>query len=281
MDVERITDTHLHVVDRGRLSYPWLAGVPALDRDWSLAEYAAEAGRVGVDRALFMEVDVAPDDITREIAFAEALCTAEGSPVVGIVAACRPEDERFPEEIERAQARPLVRGLRRVLHVVPDGISEAPLFRRNLARLAAAGLPFDVCVAARQLPLAAALADAAPQTALVLDHCGVPDIAGGGWDGWARDLAALAERPNVSAKISGVVAYAGPAWTADALARWIEHTIDCFGFDRLVWGGDWPVCTLGGGLSSWVAASRAILGGASADERALLYHLNADRIWGL
>jgi predicted TIM-barrel fold metal-dependent hydrolase len=281
MHVEHITDTHCHIIDRSRLAYPWLAGAPALDRDWPAAAYQGEARRVGISRALHMEVDVAEPDIARETAFVEALAREEGSLFAGVIAACRPEADGFGEELARAQDRPLVKGFRRVLHVVPDALSQSATFRGNIRRLARADLPFDLCMLARQLPLAIELVDAAPGVRFVLDHCGVPDIAGGGWTSWSRDVAALAERPNVSAKISGVVAYAAPDWTADGLARWIGHVVECFGAGRLVWGGDWPVCTLGGGLSAWVAATRAILAQASADERAAIYARNAERIWKL
>jgi predicted TIM-barrel fold metal-dependent hydrolase len=84
------------------------------------------------------------------------------------------------------------------------------------------------------------------------------------------------------AKISGVVAYADPeSWTAETLRPYVEHTIESFGWDRVVWGSDWPVCTLGGGLSTWVAATHALLSGASAEERTKLLSGNARRIWGL
>lgn len=281
MTPEPITDTHLHVVDRDRLRYPWLAGASALDRDWPLRDYEAEARPAGIARALHMEVDVAPEDIEAETAYADELCRREGSLVAGIIAACRPESDRFAAEIERAASRSRVVGFRRVLHVVPDDMSRGATFRASMDRLAVIDLPFDLCVLARQLPLAIELADAAPRTRFVLDHCGVPDIAAGAWDSWARDIAALAERPHVSAKISGLPAYAPSGWRDDDLARWIEHVVGCFGFERLVWGGDWPVCTLGGGLTRWVKATRALLARASSEERAALFNGNATRIWRL
>ena len=81
---------------------------------------------------------------------------------------------------------------------------------------------------------------------------------------------------------SGVVAYADPeTWIADTLRPWVEHTIECFGWDRVVWGSDWPVCTLGGGLMPWIAATHALLDGASDDEKRKLLSENATRIWGL
>lgn len=282
MTPEPITDTHLHLVDRTRLNYPWLSDASGLDRDWAPDIYADTARKVGIARALHMEVDVAEDRIGDEIDHIDNLAGQDGSIIAGIIAACRPERDGFAAEIDRAVAHPRVVGFRRALHVVPDEISQSETFRANLRRLGQADLPFDICMAARQLPLALALVDAAPETRFVLDHCGVPDIAGGAWDGWAHDIGALAERPNiVAAKISGIPAYASPDWTVDTLARWVGHVAERFGMDRLVWGGDWPVCTLGGGLALWVGATRAIFGGCSAAERAALYDTNAARIWGL
>ncbi|SLN62705.1 amidohydrolase family protein [Roseisalinus antarcticus] len=276
-----ILDTHLHLIDRARLDYPWLSDAPPLDHDWPLADYAAKARRVGISGALHMEVDVADGRIEDETSWIEDLA-AEGSfPIRGILAAARPESADFPAWLERTAERPLVKGVRRPLHVVPDDTSRSELFRGNIRRLATAALPFDICVAARQLPLAIELADAAPEVSFVLDHCGVPDIAGGAWDSWAGDIARLAERPNVCAKISGVVAYAGTDWALPGLSRWVDHVARSFGPDRLVWGGDWPVCTLGGGLCTWVAATRAIVADWSADDRAALFAGNATRIWSL
>lgn len=275
-----LIDTHLHLVDRARLSYPWLGEEPPLDRDWRYEDYARVARRVGITGALHMEVDVAPEDIGAETAMVAELARREGSLIRGAIASARPEDEGFEAALE-GMDRATVRGIRRVLHVVPDGVSQSATFRANVARIGAAGLPFDICMRADQLPLAAALVDACDQTVFVLDHCGVPDIAGGGFASWARDIAALAERPNVNCKISGLPTYATPEWTLDDLRPYVEHVIACFGWDRVVWGSDSPVCTLNASLEQWVAATLALTQGVSEDERARLFHRNAARIWGL
>ncbi|MFV0294475.1 MAG: amidohydrolase family protein [Paracoccus sp. (in: a-proteobacteria)] len=276
-----ILDTHLHLVDRSRLRYPWIEGAEGLERDWSYTEYAGEAVACGITRALHMEVDVADDDIGAETTLIEGIPQHPDITIAGIISACRPERDGFATEIEQAQIRASVVGFRRVLHVVPDDLSQSDLFRQNIRRLGPAGLPFDICVQARQLPLAIALADAAPETQFVLDHCGVPDIAGGGFEVWAHDMTALAERPNVNAKISGLPAYAAGGWVVDDLRRWTDHVVTSFGFDRLVWGSDWFVCTLGGGLTKWVRASHDLFGCVSEDERAALFWKNAERIWSL
>ncbi|MEO5758061.1 MAG: amidohydrolase [Mesorhizobium sp.] len=277
-----IIDTHLHLIDRSALRYPWLAGVPALDRDFSYDEYATEAQRVGVDRVMHMEVDVDPADIEAETDRVEGLARQNGSMLVGAIAACRPEEAGFSVYLERQRAKPFVKGFRRVLHVMPDDLSESALFRDNIRRLGGTGLTFDFVVLPHQVPKAIALADLAPDVQFVLDHCGVPDIKGNGQHPWREHMSEIARRPNVMAKISGVVAYADAgSWTVETLRPYVEHTIGVFGWDRVVWGSDWPVCTLGGGLSTWVAATHALLSGCSISERDRLLSTNARKLWRL
>ncbi|MEW9805544.1 amidohydrolase [Mesorhizobium sp. ZMM04-5] len=277
-----LVDTHLHLIDQSRLGYPWLDGAPALNRDFLYAEYARDAQKAGVTDVLHMEVDVAPEQIAGEIAFVREQSKKPGSLIRGAISACRPEEEGFEALLERALADPFVRGFRRILHTVDDDISQGALFRQNVRRLAGTRLTFDICMFPRQQPLALALATLAPDVTFILDHCGVPDIKGGDFDAWKRGISELAARPNLMAKVSGIVAYAdGDTWTAATLRPYVEHIIDCFGWERVVWGSDWPVCTLGGGLLAWIAATHAVLSGCSNDEREALFWRNADRIWNL
>ncbi|TJW82891.1 MAG: amidohydrolase, partial [Mesorhizobium sp.] len=267
---------------KSAMRYPWLSGVPALNRDFSYDEYAIQARRAGIEGALHMEVDVDSADIETETSHVKALSQQKDSLLRGAIASCRPEEPGFAAYLERQRADPFVKGFRRVLHVMPDELSEGALFRENIKRLAGTGLTFDLVVLPHQIPKAIALVDLAPGVQFVLDHCGVPDIKGGGEHPWREHMAEIAWRPNVVGKISGVVAYADAgSWTVETLRSYVEHTIQCFGWDRVVWGSDWPVCTLGGGLATWIAATHALLGGASADEREKLLLSNAKRLWRL
>ncbi|AOF89880.1 amidohydrolase [Sinorhizobium sp. RAC02] len=276
-----IIDTHLHLIYRDQLSYPWLASVPTLDADFTQELYAREARRVGIVAALHMEVDVAESDIPRETEVVEALAREEGSLLAGAIAACRPEAPDFSAYLETVLANPFVRGFRRVLHVVPDDVSEGVLFRANIKRLAGTGLNFDLCVLPHQIEKAIALADLAPDVSFVLDHCGVPDIKGGGFDVWKGPVAEIARRPNVTVKLSGIPAYGAENWTLEDLKPYFTHVADSFGFDRMVWGSDWPVCTLGGGLSTWISATQALLSGVSLEDKAHVFADNAKRLWKL
>src|SRR5690606_4859838 len=164
-----IVDTHLHLIDKSTLRYPWLAGVPALDRDFSQETYAREARRAGIEAALFMEVDVDAAYIEAELAYVETLARAPQSLLRGAIVSCRPEEAGFAAWLETVAANPFVKGFRRVLHVVPDDVSERPLFRANIKRLAGTGLTFDLCVLPSQMRQALALVDSAPDVRFVLD----------------------------------------------------------------------------------------------------------------
>jgi predicted TIM-barrel fold metal-dependent hydrolase len=272
-----IIDTHLHLVYLDHFSYPWLGDVPALNRDFTLETYLPQAEAAGIAQAIHMEVDVAEADQMRETAFVTSL----GGKVVAAISSCRPESADFPAQLDRLAADPKVRGLRRILHTSPDALSEAPLFTENLKRLAPLKMSFDLCVQARQLPLALKIARACPDVQFILDHCGVPLVKERTLDPWREHVKQLAAEPNVACKVSGIVAYAEADWTADDLRPFIEHVIESFGWDRVVWGSDWPVCTLTAGLSRWVAATRILIAGESADNQAKLLNGNARLIYRL
>jgi predicted TIM-barrel fold metal-dependent hydrolase len=275
-------DSHLHIVDRERLNYPWLEGAGALNRDSLYADYARDAHRCAITDTLHMEVDVAAGDIEAETAFVQELSRQPGSLIRGAIASCRPEENGFASYLERVVENPFVKGFRRVLHVVADDLSEGALFRENLRRLAGTRLTFDFCVLPHQIAKAIALVDLNPDVQFILDHCGVPAVKDGLSDIWKTGITEIAQRPNVVVKISGVVAYADPdSWTVDTLRPFFEHSVASFGWDRVIWGSDWPVCTLGGGLTTWVAATHALTAGCSLDERAGLYQRNARRLWNL
>ena len=277
-----IIDTHLHLIYRERLRYPWIDGAPYLQQDFPLERYQSEARRCGVGAALHMEVDVDEADIEAETRNVERIAAEPGALLRGAISACRPEHADFPAFLERQLADPFVKGFRRVLHQAPDSLSESPTFRANIARLKGGGRPFDLCVLPHQIGRAAALADLAPDVQFVLDHCGVPAIKDRAEHPWRRHIGEIAKRPNVVVKISGVVAYADPeSWTLEDIRPYVEHVIACFGWDRVVWGSDWPVCTVSASLSTWVAATHALIAGCSLDERRKLLEGNARRIWGL
>jgi len=274
-------DTHLHLVYPDRLSYPWLDDVPALQKPFPLESYAESAKKVGITQAVFMEVDVAPDQALAEVQLVRELAAKGTFPITGIIAAALPESEAFADQIDALEG-PLLKGIRRVLHTQDDERSTSQRFRENVASLAERNLSFDLCVLPRQLPLAMELVDACPETQFILDHCGVPDIAGNAFEDWSKQIRELARRQHVACKISGLPTYCAPGQaTADAMRPWVESCIEAFGWDRVVWGSDWPVCEINSDLSKWSESLEFILAGASKDEQNALYSKNAKALYRL
>ena len=144
-------------------------------------------------------------------------------------------------------------------------------------------MSFDLCVLARQLSRATDLARRCPDVKFILDHCGVPDVKGRGLDPWRADLAKLAELPNVVAcKISGLVAYADPAnWTTSDLRPFVDHAVQSFGHDRVMFGSDWPVCTLTCTYAKWVLAALELTSDWSARDREKFFSANPRRVYRL
>jgi predicted TIM-barrel fold metal-dependent hydrolase len=274
-------DTHLHLLYPDHFRYDWTSGFPMLDgRAFRLEDFRADSGAGEITASIFMEVDVPAVQSISEAAFFCALAEEPANRICGVIAACRPEDPDFAAHLE-ACAHPRLVGYRRVLHTQPDELSTTPRFRDNIALIGRAGLTFDLCLLPRQLATGAALVDACPDTRFILDHCGVPDIASGDLGLWRDQLREVSKRPNLSCKISGIIAYAGGEITAETLRPVVEHTIECFGWDRVVWGSDWPVCNLTRGLRAWKDLLDGILAECADPERAALYGANARRIYRL
>ncbi len=274
-----LVDTHQHLWDLDCFPYSWCAGIAALHRSFRFSDYTAAAAGLPIQKTVFMECDVDEPHALAEARSIAAL--ADHEPLIrGIVASGRPERDGFRGHLEELARVPAVRGVRRVLHTQPDARSESRLFRENLRLLPEFGFTFDLCALARQLPQAIALVRACPRVSFILDHCGVPDVKGRAFEPWRTHLAELAREPNVVCKISGLVAYADPVtWKVDDLRPWFDHVVNTFGWDRVVWGGDWPVCTLSAPLARWVAATHELSASASATERSAFYHANAERIY--
>lgn len=275
-----LLDTHQHLVYPEQQAYAWMENAPTLrGRPFTLGDYREQVAGRGVAGTIFMEVDAV--DYRAESRMIARLSGDPASRILGQIASCRPEtDEGFAAWLDEGPSLGVV-GYRRILHETTDDVSQTDTFRANVRAIGARGLPFDMCFLARQLPLAVELARACPDTRLVMDHCGVPDIAGGAWDGWRDGVRSLAAEPNVVAKLSGVFAYVAPGEASLATVRpWVEEVIAAFGPDRCLWGGDWPVCTVKGGtLPDWIAAFRDILAGYSEAEQRAMAHGTAEQIY--
>jgi predicted TIM-barrel fold metal-dependent hydrolase len=280
-----LIDTHQHLILRDRIGYAWTKEFPVLAGDFTRDDYAGLVAGKGVAATIFMETGVDDADYQSEARLVAGMVgtSVGGVAMLGQIASIRPEwDDGFDAWLKEAQALGVV-GFRRILHVVPDEVSQSDTFRANLRKIGRAGLPFDLNFLSRQLiPIAVPLLRACPDQTYVLDHCGVPDVAAGDWEVWRDGVDAVAAFPNVVVKLSGITTYCAPGTATVARVQpYVEHLLQAFGPDRMLWGGDWPVVNLGAGLPGWLDITRELLAGLSAREQAAIAQGTARRVYGI
>jgi predicted TIM-barrel fold metal-dependent hydrolase len=276
-----LIDTHQHLILRDKIGYSWTQEFPILaSGDFTQADYAGLTAGKGVIGTVFMETGVDDSDYKAEARMVAGFVGQGG--MLGQIASIRPEhDKGFDDWLAEAQGLKVV-GFRRILHVVPDDVSQHETFRRNLRKIGAAGMPFDLNFLARQLPICEALLRACPDQPYILDHCGVPDVAGGAFEEWAAGIDRIAPFQNVVVKLSGITTYCAPGTARVALIRpYVDRLLDRFGPNRMLWGGDWPVVNLGAGLPRWIDMTRELLSGLSGDEQFAIGQGTARRVYGL
>ena len=263
-----LLDTHQHLVYRDIASYGWTKDIPPLAKDnFILEDYKNLTEGFGIDGTLFMETGVDDSDYKKEIKFVKSLANNSDNNLIGLISSIRPETEEGFEEWLNATIEMGVVGYRRILHVMPDETSQNEIFRRNVRKIGDAGKTFDICFLPTQLNVAKELAQACENTSMILNHCGVPSIANDGLDPWRQDIEALSQIPNVTCKLSGLMAYCAPGTSSfETIEPYVDHVLKCFGPSRIVWGSDWPVVNLGKGLPEWITVTRKILDKLSTDE---------------
>lgn len=276
-----IVDTHLHVWDLGRLRYPWLADVPKLNRNHLLDDYRRACGPVQVAKMVFLQCECDFSQFQAEADWVTELAAAEPR-LRGIVPwAPLEKGDAAEADLARLAANPLIKGIRRIIQFEPDPeFCLRPDFVRGVQLLARHGLTFDLCIHHRQLANTIKLVRQCPDVRFVLDHIGKPAIKDGLLDPWRAELRTLAALPNVWCKVSGLVTEADHArWTDADLRPYLDHVFDCFGFDRVMFGGDWPVSTQATDYPRWVQVVDAFVASASPDEQHKLYVRNAEHFY--
>jgi predicted TIM-barrel fold metal-dependent hydrolase len=283
-DLLPVVDTHVHLWDLKRLKLPWIKeGDTLLGHDFLIADYNAATKDQNVVKAVYLEVDVAPDQKTREAEAVIEYCRRADTPVTGAVIGGVVADEGFPKYLDQFRNKHAIKGVRQVLHGdLPKGTCLTKEFQRGLAALAERDMHFELCMRVAELPDAAACIKALPDLRFVLDHCGNPNPAATDLTTWKRDLAALAKLPNVVGKVSGFLANAPEGkWKPEQVAPIVNHMWESFGPDRVMFGGDWPVVLKATPLAGWLGALRAVIKDRPREQQRKLLHDNAIRFYRL
>jgi L-fuconolactonase len=281
MKLPPIVDSHVHLWDPARIRYPWLDGLPALNRAFLPADFLTATAALSVEKMIFVESGCDPVKSLAEVKWAAELAKTEPR-LKGIVAhAPLEKDQGIREELEVLAAMPMVKGIRRLLQGETDAdFCQRPRFLGGVKLLAEFGFTFDLCIRPEQLPGVTELVRRVPQVTFILDHLGKPDVRGGHTGPWSKDLQALAVLPNVVCKISGLATEADHVrWQPGDLKFYLERALELFGFDRVLFGGDWPVATLATNYERWVETVQNAFSSARESGLIKLFKTNAERIY--
>lgn len=248
-------DAHQHFWWIGRHDYPWLDPALAIRRNYGLDDLRLVLGDIGSTVLVQASPTTAETHTLIEIAQ-----TSDGL-VRGVVGWVDLAAREVGAAIADLAARDVVKGVRPMLGFIEDTrwILRADV-QPALEALARHGLRLDVPARARHLPLLPELAQRHPSLAMVIDHGAKPAIARGEFQPWARDIARVARDTRMFCKLSGGLATEAEAdWSDEDLRPYVDHLIECFGPDRLMWGSDWPVVDLAGGMQRWREASLRLI----------------------
>lgn len=278
----KIVDTHHHLWDMDLFTFSWCKDFPLLNRSFRMPDYLEAISGLNIEKSVHVEADVDEPYMLNETWYILKLAEAKDTPLAGVVAGGRPEKDGFRGYLDKIARHPALKGIRRELDNQPDAVGRSKTFIENINMLASYNLSFDICVLARQLPIAINLAKQCPRVTFILDHCGMPQVKEKIMDPWRDHTREVSKFPNVCCKISGLVAYADPErWTADDLRPFVEHIIECFGWERVMFGSDWPVCTQSATLKKWVETLSFLTQVESPASRNKLFYENALRIYRL
>ena len=272
-----IVDAHVHLYDPGGIRYSWMTGKPVLDQPRLMTQLDAARRPVELEALVWVEVGADPGQYLQEASFVDGLARADRHIRAMVAAAPLERGAAVTPDLEKLAAHDLTRGIRRLLQDEPDAaFCLRPGFIEGVRLLARFDLSFDICVYHRQLASAVELVRRCPEVRFVLDHAGKPGIREGLMEPWRTHVAELAALPNVWCKLSGLITEADQAnWTLEQLRPYIDQVIERFGFERVMFGSDWPVSEQTHRYDQWVEIVDQAFADASDDERSKLFRDNA------
>ena len=258
-------DSHQHFWMLERGDYHWLRpSQTALYRDFLPEHLEPLLAQAGIQRTILVQAAPTVAETRFLLRLAERHDFVAG--VVGWMdmeggAAGLVEFETLLENSWLAGIRPMIQDI-----ADPDWMLK-PALQPAFEAVIAAGLGFDALVTVAHLPRLLRLLERHPELRTVIDHGAKPDIAAGEWQPWADWIARIAAETSACCKLSGLITEVGTAQTFDDLTPYMDHLLECFGSERLMWGSDWPVLNLRHGYGEWAAATQRWLDPLSGAQR--------------
>ena len=272
-----IIDSHVHLWNPNHLRYSWIDDIQILNQTYQLEELDQLSHPVDIEQIIFLEAGADEGQSQAEVEWVTELAKTDGR-ITGIVAQASLEmGDAIRPELEKLAENQLVKGVRRILQGEEDSAyCLRPEFIKGVQALPSFNFSFDICIYHHQLASVIQLVRQCPNVKFVLDHIGKPDIKNQLFEPWKAEITELANQPNVWCKISGMVTEADhKSWVPNDLKPYLDHVIRQFSFDRVMFGGDWPVARLATEYPRWVSVLDNVVAGCSNAEKQKLFRENA------
>jgi L-fuconolactonase len=271
-------DAHQHFWTLERTDYGWLTpGMGAIYRDFLPEELAPQLEKHNIEGCILVQAAPTIDETDYMLGLAGAHSFVKG--VVGWVDF---ESDCALRDIARLAAHPKLVGLRPMIQDIPDDDwMLKPDLDAAFKALISEDLTFDALTFPRHLKNLQVLLTRYPQMRVVIDHASKPQIRDRAFDVWSEDMAEIAADTDACCKISGLVTEACKNWGVDDIRPYVDHLLQTFGPDRLIWGSDWPVLTLAADYDRWVDTSNTLLDGLSPAELEAIFGGTAARAYRL
>lgn len=268
MTATRIVDSHVHLWDWQLAGYDWMTDeMAAIRRPFSLADLRPHLQDHDVTGVVLVQTCSSGKETRGYLALA-----SEQPEIVGVVGWLDLTDPSIGDviaELRQGEGGRHLVGIRHQVHDEddPNWLDRADV-RRGIAAVGQHGLTYDVLVRTRELPAAVRLVEDMTEQRFVIDHIAKPPIVAEQREPWARLMRRIAMNTHVACKLSGLVTEADWAsWSIEDLRPYADLVVDAFSPNRILFGSDWPVCTLAASYADVVATARELLADLDEAER--------------
>lgn len=271
-------DAHQHFWRISRGDYSWLTPkLGKIHRDFEPRDLEPILAKHGIAKTVLVQAA----DTVSETRFLLELAS-QHSFIAGVVGWIDFDLSHAVTTLESLAHDPKLLGVRPMIQDITDvdwmlHTAHAPVYQA----LTAKGLRFDALVLPKHLKNLLTLLHRHPELRAVVDHGGKPEIRSRALDPWRTDIARIAKETTACCKLSGLVTEANPDWTPADLHPYMDHLLECFGPQRLMFGSDWPVLELAGDYSRWYEVMSDYVSTLSTSESDAILGDTAARFYGI
>ena len=225
-----------------------------------------------IDGTITVQADQSEDETNFLLKLAD-----ENDWIVGVVGWIDLMGDDIERRLEHFSSLKKLKGFRHIVQAEPDNnfmLNEK--FQNGISCLKHFNFTYDILVFPHQLPAAIKLSEKHPEQKFILDHIAKPFIKKNEIEPWASEIRELARNKNVFCKISGIVTEADHKnWKPEDIYPYLDVVFESFGYDRLLFGSDWPVCLLAGTYKQVINLIEEYTRNISPEEKEKIFGMNA------